>query len=268
MRVSVRQEWTVKFEPATNGVIGVLRMTPRGHDGQQISDWRLDLSADCRLRQSEDAYGNLVHSFEASGPLEKLTIEAHGEVDLYDTTGFVRAAVERFPEELFLRESPLAIADAALRAFAEGVAPAGDAPLSAMHALASALHEAVAFEPELAAHAGASEAFAAKKASARDMAHLFIAGARHRGVPARYVSGVALDAPKTGHAWAEAWLEGYGWIAFDPALDICPCGRHVRVAVGLDARDAGPIRQARQGYGQDSFASALRFDVRSWGSDQ
>jgi hypothetical protein len=42
----------------------------------------------------------------------------------------------------------------------------------------------------------------------------------------------------------------------------------VRVAVGLDARDAGPIRQARQGYGQDSFASALRFDVRSWGSDQ
>ena len=80
-----------------------------------------------------------------------------------------------------------------------------------------------------------------------------MACARHLGVPARYVSGyVARDAtpcrmPDGAHAWAEVYLDDYGWIGFDCANGLCPIDTHVRVAVGLDFADAAPVRGARKG---------------------
>ena len=73
------------------------------------------------------------------------------------------------------------------------------------------------------------------------------ASARALGIPARFVSGYYLaeqdeDVESNTHAWAEAYIEGLGWIAFDPRLDLCPTDRHVRVAVGLDGETAAPIR--------------------------
>jgi transglutaminase-like putative cysteine protease len=158
----------------------------------------------------------------------------------------VRGAPERFPAELYLREAQLTMADAALRGFAEKSVAGADDALARMHALMSALHEAIAFDPSEAPRLGAPQAFAAGKGCGRDMAHVFVAAARHLGVPARYVDGLAADAPGADHAWAEAHVEGYGWIGFDPALNLCPAGRHLRFAVGLDALGAEPLRVLRQ----------------------
>ncbi|CAM2177227.1 Transglutaminase [Burkholderia latens] len=44
-----------------------------------------------------------------------------------------------------------------------------------------------------------------------------------------------------GHAWAEAYVEGLGWVGFDPFMNRCPDERYVRIAVGLDHRDAQPV---------------------------
>ena len=44
-------------------LIQVLRLTPRDHDGQHLRSWRIEPSADGRLRRSEDCFGNLVHTF-------------------------------------------------------------------------------------------------------------------------------------------------------------------------------------------------------------
>ncbi|HDR9053326.1 TPA: transglutaminase family protein [Burkholderia vietnamiensis] len=44
-----------------------------------------------------------------------------------------------------------------------------------------------------------------------------------------------------GHAWAEAHVEGLGWVGFDPFMNRCPDERYVRIAVGLDYRDAQPV---------------------------
>ncbi|RQZ06433.1 transglutaminase family protein [Burkholderia sp. Bp9031] len=44
-----------------------------------------------------------------------------------------------------------------------------------------------------------------------------------------------------GHAWAEAYVEGLGWVGFDPFMNRCPDERYVRIAVGLDYRDAQPV---------------------------
>ncbi len=47
--------------------------------------------------------------------------------------------------------------------------------------------------------------------------------------------------PPSGHAWAEAYVEGLGWVGFDPFMNRCPDERYVRLATGLDFRDARAV---------------------------
>jgi transglutaminase-like putative cysteine protease len=91
---------------------------------------------------------------------------------------------------------------------------------------------------------------------AQDHTHVFIACCRRLGVPARYVSGylrnddAALHVGRTSHSWAEAWVPGLDWVGFDPANNISPGGESLRVAVGLDYRDAAPVSGRRVGFGE------------------
>ncbi len=64
------------------------------------------------------------------------------------------------------------------------------------------------------------------------------------GFPGRYVSGYLMldgqDDQAAGHAWAEAHVDGLGWVGFDVSNGISPDERYVRLAVGRDYRDAMP----------------------------
>ena len=57
----------------------------------------------------------------------------------------------------------------------------------------------------------------------------------------------AMTPSEAHHAWAEALVEGLGWVGFDPANRMCPTDRYVRLACGLDAASAAPIRGNRRG---------------------
>jgi transglutaminase-like putative cysteine protease len=50
-----------------------------------------------------------------------------------------------------------------------------------------------------------------------------------------------------GHGWAEAHLEGLGWVGFDVSNGISPDARYIRLAAGLDYRDAAPMSGLRRG---------------------
>lgn len=71
------------------------------------------------------------------------------------------------------------------------------------------------------------------------------------GIPARYVSGYLMMDDRieqdAGHAWAEAHVEGLGWVGFDISNGISPDARYVRVATGRDYSDAAPITGIRYG---------------------
>ena len=96
---------TYRYDTPAGGVIQMLRLTPRNHDGQYVVRWRIDVSADCRLDEHEDAFGNITHAFTADGPFAELNVQVEGEVETRDTDGIVRGAIERFPPSLFLRET-------------------------------------------------------------------------------------------------------------------------------------------------------------------
>jgi len=65
---------------------------------------------------------------------------------------------------------------------------------------------------------------------------------------------------QAGHAWAEAFIADFGWVAFDPANGICTTDAHVRVAVGLDYLGAAPVRGTRYGGGAETLAVSVVID--------
>lgn len=267
MRIRVAHESRYRYDQPPKGVIQNLRLTPRNHDGQYVVDWRIDVSGDCRLNVHEDAFGNITHTFTVDGPLTSLRVTVEGEVDTQDTQGVVRGTIEHFPPSLYLRETPLTEPDAAIIAYAQEIAAASDDDaLARMHALLARLHEDVVFDVT-STHAAstAAEAFAQKRGVCQDLTHIFIAAARTLGVPARYIGGYfhradGVTQQEAGHAWAEAHIDGLGWVAFDPANCLCATEAHVRVAVGLDYLGAAPIRGTRFGGGTESVDVSIQIE--------
>lgn len=115
-----------------------------------------------------------------------------------------------------------------------------------MHQLMAEIHERVEYRPgETGTETTAEQALQKGSGVCQDHAHILIAAARTLGLPARYVSGYLMmeDQPEQAatHAWAEVYLNGLGWVGFDAANKMCPDDRYVRIACGLDYKDAAPI---------------------------
>src|SRR5271167_3483939 len=265
MRIRISHEIAHRYAPPARMLIQTLRLTPHGFDSQYVTGWRISLDIDSALRQTEDAHGNVVSTFSHHGaPVERLTVLAGGEIETSDTAGVVRGAVERLAPEMYLRESPRAHANGALRDFAtEATAGAAD-PLDALHRLMGELHRVMAFDPfKPDDPESAVAAFALRRGRARDFAHIFIACARFLNVPARFIGGYraaaeAGDEPGV-HCWAEAFAPKLGWVAFDPTACICADARYVRVVVGFDARD-GCFARTSHGSGEDAVETAIRVE--------
>lgn len=257
MRIRIAHETVYSYAVPAHAVIQTLRLTPRNFEGQHILNWRIDVDQDARLDAHEDAFGNITHTFSCTGPIQTLTVRVDGLVETSDMAGVVRGAVERFPPGLYLRETALSAADPAIRAYAEARERPGDR-LSTLHALLDDLARDMVFDKDpTQASTTAAEAFALKRGVCQDFAHVFIAAARHLGIPARYVGGYFLHADGTvdqeaGHAWAEAHVPDLGWVGFDAANGLCPTEQHIRIACGLDYLNAAPIRGSRHG-GEGEF---------------
>jgi transglutaminase-like putative cysteine protease len=267
MRIHICHKTEYRYDAPPGGVIQTLRLTPRNHEGQYVASWRVEVSADCRLHQQEDAFGNIIHAFTAEGPFTALTVLAEGEVETQATDGLVRGGVERFPPTLFLRETPLTRADAAITSFARTARTEGNKDtLAVLHLLLEGLGKEIAYDTD-PTNPGttAVEAFAMRRGVCQDLTHIFIAAARTLDIPARYVGGYfrredGVIAGEAGHAWAEAFVPDLGWVAFDPTNGICTTEGHVRVAVGLDYLGASPVRGTRYGGGAEAMEVVTKVD--------
>jgi transglutaminase-like putative cysteine protease len=270
MRLRIAHSSVYRYDPPAAGVIQVLRLTPRNHEGQYVERWRIDVVPDARLAAHEDAFGNITHVFTADGPLEELRVEVDGEVETQNANGVVRGTVEWFPPSLFLRDTALTQADGAIRDFAQKTRDtSGGVVLAELHGLLDRLFEdmagdsAAGDDAATSAPVNAAEAFARKHGAPKDLAHVFIGAARSLGIPARYVRGYFRHPDKsadTSHAWAEAYVPDLGWVGFDPSNGCCPTDGHVRVAIGLDSLGAAAVRGTRLGVGAETLAVAIKVD--------
>jgi transglutaminase-like putative cysteine protease len=101
----------------------------------------------------------------------------------------------------------------------------------------------------------------------QDFTHLFLAIARHHGIPARYVSGylhqgLGYFGDAQMHAWAEAHLPGIGWVGFDPANNILATTDHIKVAHGRDYSDCAPLKGVFTGMGGNATRHRVQVETQ------
>jgi transglutaminase-like putative cysteine protease len=255
MRLSVDHRTTYRFSAPQTRVVQLLRLTPVDTHDQTVAAWRIDVDCDARSRTGRDGFGNLTTMLYADGPIDGIEIAVTGEVLTSHSDGVLHGTPEPLPPALFLRSTPATAPAPELIAWARGLGGTGD--LDRLHRLNAALHDRFAVDrerPEPGVSAG--DAFSREAATPRDLAHMFATAARVLGNPARYVSGYVLEEGAhrpSPHGWSEAFVEGIGWIGFDPCAGFSPEERHVRVAVALDAAGAAPVAGSRLGEGEETL---------------
>lgn len=250
MLIEIQHRTSYHYAATANYTVQSLRLTPPSFDGQRVLSWDISAPGIGEASTFVDGYGNAVHLAAAAEPHNAIVIEARGVVETEDRVGVVRGLREAAPVRSFLRPTPSTEADDPIRDLARRALRRSN--LDTLHTLMRTIREAIHYEVGAThAHTTAREALADRKGVCQDHAHVFISAARVLNIPARYVNGYFLSgtlAPSEAHhAWAEAWVEGLGWVGFDPANGTSPTERYVRLACGLDAASAAPIRGTQMG---------------------
>lgn len=230
-----------------------LRLTPQQGFGQHVSRWEIKVSG--HLYEYVDSYGNTTHTLVMEGEHAEVTIVARGVVE----TGLDFTANEDLlPIIIYLRETPLTQASEAIRSFVRQFREQH----TNLHAdnILALIQAILAQVPRQKGTTGvgtsAAQAFSLGAGVCQDQTHIFIACCRLLGVPARYVSGYLFTADSSlmeSHAWADVWLEQSGWQSYDVANASRTNGLHVRLATGLDYRDASPVNGMRLGGGEENM---------------
>lgn len=263
MRLLVRHRTTYRFDQPQQRLVQLARLTPNSSSGQTVLSWEVEVACDARLRWSRDGYGNRLTMLYVEGPVDTLTLTVSGEVLTEDRAGVVGSAPDPLPREVFLRETLLTRSDDTIRALAGQAREIGSGALDHLHALLRLLGARMRFDTgNMDVTRSAAQALELGHGVCQDFAHLFVAATRSMDVPARYVSGHLFrrdgaTEQTAAHAWAEAWVEGVGWIGFDAANGVCPDDAYIRVAVGLDYQEAAPISGARTGGGRETLDVAV-----------
>ena len=264
MQLQVNYTTEYKYEQPPRKIIQLLRVTPASFSGQAVLDWRIDVDCDARLREDRDGYGNIVHRLYIDKPIRSLAVTVAGRVITEDKAGVVQGLPHDLPPLVFLRTTPLTEAGPAIQRLAEQTDQGEAPPLDKLHRLAARLHDGMRFDTEATGvDTRAEEALGEGHGVCQDFAHIFIAVARRMGIPARYISGHLFRrdgefVQEAAHAWAEAFIPDLGWTAFDAVNGICTDDAYVRVACGLDYRDAAPVAGARAGGGAENLSVEVR----------
>lgn len=258
MRFSVHHLTRFEFDQPSGHSIHDVRLTPKPANGQRVVSWRIEGPG----KRSEwfDGHGNQVTTFSVAQAHSSVEIEVHGVYEYSGADQWLRYAdTPTLPAPFWLRNAGRAMHDATFDPLIDGLAARAAEPterVNALHDLMERVGKRMTYKTGVSTvETTAIEALARGAGVAQDTAHVFIAACRRLGVPARYVSGylrnddAELHVGRTSHSWAEAWVPGLDWVGFDPANGISPRGDSLRVAVGLDYRDAAPVSGRRVGFG-------------------
>ncbi|MHC0053810.1 transglutaminase family protein [Actibacterium sp. D379-3] len=264
MRLKITHCTTYRYERPVSYGLQELRLTPKGRPAQHVLNWKIAVDGGRKELEFDDQHMNHVTLISFSGEGHEITITCVGEVETFDTNGVTGKHAGFAPLWYFERATDLTRAGNLTRKLTKGLLSEVDDPVTRLHMLSDRVLEAVAYTTgHTNAQSSAEDALTAGHGVCQDHAHVFIAAARAMGVPARYVSGYLLMDDRidqdASHAWAEAHLDGIGWIGFDVSNGICPDERYIRVATGLDYQEAAPISGLRIGdHGTETLSVAIQ----------
>ena len=246
MKLLVRHQTVYRYESAAGRIAMRLKLMPTNLVAQKVLEWRVSVNGETVEGFRRNSFGEMEAVWIRHDQLDNAVIVAEGLVETSDTHGVMLPSFGSVHPRYFLRDTPLTQASAPIRDMALAL-PEDGGVLARLHALSAAVSDAVTYRGGLTnAQTKAAEAFALGAGVCQDHAQVFIAGARTLGIPARYVTGYLLAeggiALHETHAWVEALVPDLGWVGFDPSNRVCVTERYLRLASGLDAHAAAPIR--------------------------
>lgn len=264
MRLQLLHRTTFIYEVTARDSFNEARLQPVDGDGQRLLSFRLRTAPEAPLQTFQDYFGNAAHRFTIAAPHAELVVEAASEVET--DPGLGRAPVPEVPlrspeadaaasEQVeFLQPSRYVPLDDDLARAAALVLPGDASAWGAAREICSFVYRTLLYRPQSTGiETIASEALKMRAGVCQDFAHVALGLCRCAGLPARYVSGYFLDTgrrpgePEASHAWAEAWVPGAGWTAFDPTHNCRTDERYIRLAVGRDYADIRPISGTYRG---------------------
>lgn len=246
MKLIVRHQTTYHYQASAGRVAMRLKLMPVDTAMQQVLEWQVSVNGEPVDGFRRNSFGEMEAIWIRHDRLDNAVVVAEGIVETHDKSGVLGPQQGSLRPDYFLRETPLTRMSDAIRDLALSL-PCDGGMLTRLHDLSAAVGNAVAYRSGVTtSRTTAAEAFALGAGVCQDHAQIFIAGARAMGVPARYVTGYLLAqegmALHETHGWVEAWVPDLGWVGFDPSNRVCVTDHYLRLASGLDADDAAPIR--------------------------
>jgi transglutaminase-like putative cysteine protease len=269
MRLSIVHTTTYRYARKVGFNPHRLMLRPRGGPDVQVLQHALRCSPAAEVAWAQDVFGNPVATARFAEAASELTITSEilvdAQVDLWPVFQIPPRA-QTYPyqhsaDELIdlgaLRTPP--DNGPSVRLWAQGfIRSRPTDTLALLKDLNAGVLAGVAYRPrdEEGVQTGA-ETLAMASGSCRDLAALFIESARHLGFGARAASGYVFEPGASGertdttHAWAEVYLPGAGWIAFDPTHGRVGGGGLITVAVGRCNAQIMPVTGSYAGAPDD-----------------
>ena len=276
MEYVIDHETTYRYANQVTESYTVVHLQPRTDLRQYCTRYELEVHPSAPVFSYRDRFGNDVQQFAVLPEHNELRIVARSRVITVSGGSAVPHDVDRMRLDAdpatptfydFLQESPFIAIDDRIRSVASGIdAPANDLAAFAL-AASHMIHETFVYQPgTTTVQTTVAEALAARTGVCQDYAHVLIALARSRGIPARYASGYIFNGATTlgaeaSHAWAEVYLPPYGWVGLDPTNDRIVDDLFVLIAIGRDYSDVSPTRGLFRGPSAGTLSVTVAVDT-------
>ena len=275
MRFRIRHVTTYRYDRPVRLGPHVLRLQPRRDGYLNIDAFVFSIHPKpAWLAPALDLEGNLIHLARFEGETRELRISfrSAGETRVRPVFApFLDSPAASLPPDYgegaalaaIYRQSGAEPASEVAAFAAEAAAAAGNGTLAFLDVLNSRLRDGFNHSPRFSGPPlPPDETLSRRKGSCRDLAVLFQACCRLQGVASRFVSGYVPASPgdrQDMHAWAEAYLPGAGWCAFDPSRGSMAGEEHVAVAAAADPSGATPIAGT---FASDGARSEMGVDLQ------
>jgi len=275
MRYDISYRTNIHYDDVVRGSQNELRACPASDEHQQLVAYRVTTHPASRVLAYHDYWGTRVDTFGIREPHVSLELTAEASVEtmprplvtVSPRVAELSDAAFRDTYVEYLSRSMHTEWDGDVAAAAERIAAVtGDDVVGIVLALHRFVHTSLQYTPG-ATYIGVdvNEVLAKAKGVCQDYAHLAVALCRSIGIPARYVSGYffassdATGADVDGdevevqtHAWFEAAIPDWGWLALDPTNAQQVGQRHIVIGHGRDYDDVPPVRGIYSGGGRPS----------------
>jgi transglutaminase-like putative cysteine protease len=247
-----------------------LRFNPRPDAGRLIARALAIDPIPVARDETLDDFGNLVTRVAFGGESDRLVIDSRFEIEVLAVAASEGPAPPPLPWRVEPADENAVYGgtddiDETVRAFAARLAAesGGDA-LAFLDRLNQRLYVDVRHDiRDDGAARPAAATLALGHGACRDVTNLFLAACRSLGAPARFVSGYQAkadtpDGRRHLHAWAEAFVPGLGWRAYDPTHGVRVSDGHVALCAAPEQRATMPVEG---GYFGAAVASTLSYAV-------